>query len=382
MKSLAIMAAVLVLAPASTSAQPAVDATATVLRVSETYRALSSGVFEGETGSHIALRQGDRETTPRAFSISFKRPGQARLEGKFKDGVVIIVNGDRTWDYVPASRQYMRDEKQWSLDTSLIGEYGRLSNDMTGARVLWQEEIDFDGRRVACHVVEVSYRQTGSTPQRTSSTFWIDRDRSLVLREVTMVRGTDPVSGEQVEIVNRTNWTSIRINPALPDALFVFVPGPDDTEVKTFEEPAPATMVGRRAPPFTVEQRGGDPVTLESLQGSVVILNFWATWCEPCLRGIETLDRLQREFSDQGLVLVGAGPEPADRVRNALTEQGLAVRIAEDRDGALARLYEVRGIPTTIVIDREGIIRTHVIRPQDESTWRETLAPLGIKPRQ
>jgi peroxiredoxin/outer membrane lipoprotein-sorting protein len=373
------LAALIVLPARPASAQIADEARVILEQVARTYSSLQTGRLQGLSSTEVVAPEHGAPGTPRPFTISFHRPDLARLEGSGEPGgMVIVVDGERTWDYVASYGQYIRDRKSWSLASSEVGRYGRLLDGASRARILWQEDVDFDGRAVPCDVVEVNYEGSDSPMARASGTFWVDRARRWILREVAMLRGRDPDGTGVVEIVERTAWTSIEANPDLPDSLFRFVPRTGDSEVSEFFDPALRGFVGEAAPDFAGSDQSGEPVALSGFRGRVVVLAFWTTWCQECLSGLKTLDRLRAEGAEKALTVLGIGPEPPGRVQAFLDEQGLTVRTVNDRDGALARLYRIRALPTAIVIDRDGKVASHVERPRGEAEWRTILRSAGL----
>jgi cytochrome c biogenesis protein CcmG/thiol:disulfide interchange protein DsbE len=132
------------------------------------------------------------------------------------------------------------------------------------------------------------------------------------------------------------------------------------------------TEVGARAPEFTARSLEGDSLSLESLRGQVVLLNFWATWCAPCRREMPSMQRLYRELKSRGLevvaVSVDAAPggvealaAPGGKVREFVEEYGLTFRVLLDPNGKVEQRYRATGLPTTFLIGRDGRIRDKVI---------------------
>ncbi len=105
---------------------------------------------------------------------------------------------------------------------------------------------------------------------------------------------------------------------------------------------------------------GGEKRALASLKGKVVVLDFWATWCPPCR---ESLPRLQALATDpkkskQGLVVFAVNErEDAADIRGFLDRNHYSFTVAQDADGSLARAFDVTGLPTTVVIGRDGTIQ-------------------------
>lgn len=117
-------------------------------------------------------------------------------------------------------------------------------------------------------------------------------------------------------------------------------------------------QIGRPAPLFSLTDAEGRGVALADLRGEVVLVNFWATWCAPCLAEMPELDELAREYAPQGFrVLAVNVREDADSVRRFADELQLDLPLLVDPDGETYKAFRVYGLPTNFLIDREGIIR-------------------------
>jgi len=122
----------------------------------------------------------------------------------------------------------------------------------------------------------------------------------------------------------------------------------------------------------------GGELRLADLRGKAVILDFWATWCPPCVESIPTLDRVARDFADRDVVALAVnrdeGPNREARVRAFLQAHGIsALRVALD-DGRAAGALKVRALPTLIVLDREGRVRAAEVGAMEEPELRSFLA--------
>jgi cytochrome c biogenesis protein CcmG/thiol:disulfide interchange protein DsbE len=123
---------------------------------------------------------------------------------------------------------------------------------------------------------------------------------------------------------------------------------------------AAASAVGNRqaAPDFTLRDIQGSDLRLSAYKGSVVLLNFWATWCPPCKIEIPWFSEFHQKYRDRGLVVVGVAmdEEGWEAIRPYVEERKIRYRIAAGTD-EVARLYGgVESLPTTLLIDREGKI--------------------------
>jgi thiol-disulfide isomerase/thioredoxin len=111
------------------------------------------------------------------------------------------------------------------------------------------------------------------------------------------------------------------------------------------------------APETTFQDADGQSVTLGTFRGRVVLLNFWATWCAPCVREMPSLDRLQARFEGAGLTVVAVSEDFAGLpvVRPFLERLKLGhLKIYLDIDFALSKALGIQGLPTTLLIDRQG----------------------------
>ena len=130
------------------------------------------------------------------------------------------------------------------------------------------------------------------------------------------------------------------------------------------QEAPPSPRQGFSAPDFSAELLDGSQFSLSGLLGQPVVLNVWATWCPPCKAEMPALEKVYKEFKDQGLVLVGLNLTSQDSEKDVVEfvqENRLTFPVALDRDGTVQRKYQISGYPTTFFIDRAGIIRSVVV---------------------
>jgi peroxiredoxin len=114
-------------------------------------------------------------------------------------------------------------------------------------------------------------------------------------------------------------------------------------------------LVGKPAPDFNLELLDGKRFHLAGSKGKVVVLDFWATWCGPCLQAMPQVERATAEFQNQDVRLVAVNlQETAEQVTALLARQKLTLTVALDRDGTVAEKYKAVAIPQTVIIDRDG----------------------------
>jgi len=120
------------------------------------------------------------------------------------------------------------------------------------------------------------------------------------------------------------------------------------------------------APDFTLEDLNGRRVRLEDLRGKVVFLNFWATWCPPCILEMPTMEKLHREFGGKGLVILAVNfQESSEQVKAFLKKHQLTFITLLDPKGKVFKLYQAWSLPTTTIVNKKGQAVSKVIGYRD-----------------
>jgi cytochrome c biogenesis protein CcmG, thiol:disulfide interchange protein DsbE len=123
---------------------------------------------------------------------------------------------------------------------------------------------------------------------------------------------------------------------------------------------------GTMPPPFGSSTLDGRPLALTDLRGSVVILNFWASWCHECRAEMPRLEGLHRAYAARGLAVVGVNArEDASAAGRHVAELGLTFPLVLDPGGRINALYGVIGLPTSFVVGRDGRAVAFGVGPHD-----------------
>ncbi len=141
---------------------------------------------------------------------------------------------------------------------------------------------------------------------------------------------------------------------------------------------AEALPVVGPAPAWTLTALDGKPIGLAELKGKVVVVDFWATWCPPCVHEIPGYIALQKKYADRGLVIVGLS---VDRKGVSVVEafakaKGINYPLAMATPETVEAFGGVEGIPTTFLIDRDGKIRHKKVGSMEADDYEKLLAPL------
>jgi cytochrome c biogenesis protein CcmG/thiol:disulfide interchange protein DsbE len=124
--------------------------------------------------------------------------------------------------------------------------------------------------------------------------------------------------------------------------------------------PAQAASPGAPAPAFTLDGRSG-PVSLAAYKGKYVYLDFWASWCGPCKRSFPWMGELQKRYGPAGLQVVAINVDAARAdAQRFLAENPADFVIAYDAEGAVAKQYAIKGMPSSVLIGPDGkIVHVH-----------------------
>ncbi len=149
-------------------------------------------------------------------------------------------------------------------------------------------------------------------------------------------------------------------------------------------------QVGESAPDFALLGREGQKVTLAELSGTPTVLNFWATWCLPCLEELPIFQKASEALGEEATFLLVNNGEDAQTAAAYLEEQGITLlsgleptrrqraELGLDATTDVLRRYRVFGMPTTFFIDEEGVIQSVKPGPLSASDLSRRLAELGV----
>jgi peroxiredoxin len=144
--------------------------------------------------------------------------------------------------------------------------------------------------------------------------------------------------------------------------------------------------VGEAAPDFLLPNVDGNLVHLGSFKGKVIFLNFWATWCPPCIQEMPWMESLYqrlkgREFE---MVAVSIDEKGKETVGPFMEKYSLTLPVLLDRDKKISALYGITGVPETFIINKQGVVDLKIIGPQNwtDRKWRDYFDDLVEKKRE
>ncbi|MBC8330632.1 MAG: redoxin domain-containing protein [Anaerolineae bacterium] len=132
------------------------------------------------------------------------------------------------------------------------------------------------------------------------------------------------------------------------------------------------------APDFELVSLNGESIRLEDLRGQPVLINFWATWCAPCKLEMPAFQDRYEQHAGALRILAVNFDEPRADVHAFADDLGLTFDVLLDPGGEVQRLYQVRGYPTTVLVDADGVVRVLHIGLMTENQLDQYLAELGL----
>lgn len=150
-------------------------------------------------------------------------------------------------------------------------------------------------------------------------------------------------------------------------------------ELVSAKEHAAGLRVNDPAPDFELENLAGERVRLSGRQGKPVIINFWATWCAPCVLEMPNIRRFYEKYPGQFDVLAVNADEPRLDVERFAKDMGLTFDVLLDPGGKIQQLYQIRGYPTSFFVDAQGVIRAQHIGLMTEDNLADYLLKVGVR---
>ncbi|MDR3728057.1 MAG: TlpA disulfide reductase family protein [Terracidiphilus sp.] len=319
--------------------------------------------------------------------------GRSNMGGGLK-----VADGQTVWTYragehrytaKPESSENVGKQKPAPMQEGPILQAKNLrrmladwADSVKSADRLPDETLLVEGKPVLCQMVHVTSAdlKRSRPSNRLERTIWIDREHNTVLKMVergqsTMLMGPASIP-EEVEM---TTWYAHTVlDGPLRDSLFTFNPPSDAHLIADFPDQTGsmgASMAGDPAPPLKLKSADGKVVPLESFRGHPVLLDFWATWCGPCVVMLPQISKIYQEGKDKGLVLLGVDQdEDATAAAGFLAKKGYAWSNFHDGDGEIEKLMGATPLPRVVLVDAQGQIvydgtgmnekqlRTHIVQ--------------------
>jgi len=327
--------------------------------------------------------------------------GKYHYEGRSGHGSAILVSdGTTEWDYHLDEHLYTQtvaaqddsrkkripmEEMPLMTVKILATKIAHQSDSLKSASFLPDETIAVGGRNVDCYVVHYSDADYRTTPKhKLEWTLWIDKSNKTVVKTASREQSEEMPYNIPILIERTMAFSVVELNQPEPAEWFRFTPPGDARLVAEFPDPFPraasseaASLVGVPAPELELKSADGKVTMLSSFHGRPVFLDFWATWCGPCVVLLKDLKDLYGETEGKGLVWIGIDSDKElSTVAAFLARERLAWPDYHDQDGSLGKAFHRQGIPLGVLIDAKGNVVFYK-SGYDAAELRAAIARLG-----
>jgi len=361
------------------------DALALLSTVSQKYAQATAyhiEAVEERTSSNELFRSWQK-----TFLTAIVSPGgRYRYEGHSGYGWAIRVSdGTTNWDYHvnehlytktaatasdPKKRRVISQEESEAYRAEhLVQQIGTLSKRLKSATLLPDEKIAVKDRSIDCYVVRFSDAdfKAKMPDYKTEEAVWIDKARMVIVKRVShsnsvMFGG----SNARIPIVSEdtTIYPVAETDQQQPASSFAFSPPADAELVESFPSPIhrmadvrASEFLGKPAPEVEIKSSDGKVTRLSSFRGKPVFVEFWATWCAPCVELVPELKKLYSETTAKGLVWISIdNDQDPDAATKFLAQERISWPNYHDSNGTLGKAFGREGIPLGVLIDADGKI--------------------------
>jgi thiol-disulfide isomerase/thioredoxin/outer membrane lipoprotein-sorting protein len=386
------------------------DPVALLKAVAKTYTA-GADTFHMEAITEITSNADLHHEWRKVYHTAIKGPGNVyRIETRSPYGSFTQVSdGTNEWVYLVEGRIYVKRplpenwpqfprlqfagsyelSQAWSMRTWLESTAASYKH----ATMLPQETIDVEGRSYPCYVVDATSKDGGmiytDTDYYAHVTLWIDKSALVFRKQVTHARAFMSATHDtRIPYLEETLavYPVADFHPQTTPEMFRFAPPPGAKEVPKLEPdfyvPPPAkpkvSLTGQPAPEVSFVAADGTKISIASFRGKPLLLDFWATWCGPCLVSMPALNRIYQDIKDKGIPLITLDLDhnDPDAAPDYLARHNYAWTNYHDSGGEISRSFKGEGIPLTVLIDAKGKIAYYDFGG-DETAVRKAIAALG-----
>jgi peroxiredoxin/outer membrane lipoprotein-sorting protein len=314
----------------------------------------------------LAVKPGHRyfarakQSHDEAFSVSDGDNIWRALESKKQWSEVSAAALTDDNDDDPGAKNASRDLHD-TMEGMLVYRLLALARDAQDPEIAKQVDFKLGHDQVRCYLIRAHTRSADIE-------FKVDRTTFVVLQYTEKSQAPDG----KFEVTLKLKL--VELNEEVNDSLFHFDANPGWTEVETLALPGESyvTLTGERAGDFAVKTLDGESVALRSLHGSVVVLDFWATWCGPCRAEFPVVEKLRAEFAD-AVRFYGVSDEAPEKVRKFVTENRYEMPMLLDTHREMRRRYGIHAIPALFVIDQDGVVRRQFLGARSSSELRKAI---------
>jgi peroxiredoxin len=304
--------------------------------------------------------------------------------------ILALSDGAMSLLYLADRRQYQKDNSadlealvrsslgienaSWVFPSiAILEKYSHLRERFRNAVLLNNQDLILGSRTFPCMVLDGIMDPTDIDVVRGNrkTQLWIERDRYIVRREVSTGTSTNnPAMGERLK--ETITFDIANMKEDLAKDLFAFDPPPGTEEVRQLFAPDKGPAVSEQSSSdnrqhsfnyqlpfaamrnFKLPRVDGGQISLAEFRGKFVILDFWATWCVPCHKLRDDLEKILRKYKRPDLIVLGVNNESMETTRVFLKKRAPSYPLLVDAGGSLSSLYGANILPTLVLLDQSG----------------------------
>jgi thiol-disulfide isomerase/thioredoxin len=337
-------------------------------------------------------QQGQKQNVKFVQKLAAERPDKFSYvyDGQV-GGASVVSNGKEMSVFIKGFEKYSVEEAPKSIsdiasNPLVMGILGMgnagpitsalLNDDPAKSLLAKADAVEYGGTvelgEAKCHLIK-------ATGKEMDWQLWIDAgDKPLVrqfvpdltkaFEQMAKARGgKSPLAN--LKVMNTVRYDDWDVDPKFAADAFVFKAPEGAEKVDSLmemltggakpKEAEPHALLGKPAPPIDLELLDGGKLDLASFKDkNVVILDFWATWCGPCVQAMPIIDKVAEKFKDKGVRLFAVNlQEKPDEIQTFLKEAELKVDVALDKEGSVAAAYLANAIPQTVLVGKDGSVQ-------------------------
>jgi len=332
----------------------------------------------------------------------FKRPNRIRNESIIDSPIgeiELFSNGDKMVSYMGRWKQYTEEDAAELLDSDKLQMVHRsvalnsilskdplstLRQNIEEVKEIGDENLDGNQVTVVEMIQPIGSLDAEMLPMKVdndmliSVRLWIG-SQDFLIKKVAYELDIDQIKKgmpeEEQDVMDdffkgmkmriTEMHTGIEIDPVFSDMDFTFIPPEGAELVNKFSPPGTrpkseeSKIIGNPAPDFILNDIDGIEAKLTDFKGKVVLLDFWATWCGPCMKAMPHIQALSETYDEENVIILGINSweREKDKLRPLLNEHKITYRVLLDSNDEVIQKYGVKAIPKFFVIDKEGIVR-------------------------
>ncbi|MGC3972716.1 MAG: redoxin domain-containing protein [Pirellulales bacterium] len=341
------------------------------------YAALTAAKsYSADTASNFSVLQAGAEVNAEkeTYRVAFERPDRFAVRLTGGTAYTIVNDGKQLYQFNSEKKVYTLGEPLKSLEDLAKSLVLTRTHSQQGLSIVADALAGMPLDKILEQFESIAYvgsEDAGGRKQQhlraandgVHYDFWFDADKPFALRrvqpnvmEIAAKNGKEFPPG--IELKLAVTFDQVTYDAAVPAEAFDIKPPTDAVQLDEIDDPLGKSLVGKPAPSFEAPLLDGGTFKLADYKGKIVVLDFWATWCPPCVAGLPKLVEYTDKLKDAGVVFfpININEEPSI-IKEFLAAKELKTAVVLEQGQDILKAYKVEPVPQTVFIDREGVVQ-------------------------